>query len=217
MAPKASSPPSRPVLQLEPQHGLRPDRTRRRAVDVGRGAAEPAQRHPPRPHALALGHVGVRALRRQRHHRVAEDAVGADAGAHRDVGRVEAEADHLDAEGRRHLAGQHLEEAGEVGRLEQRQAGPVHLVHAGDVVVGRRQHLAVGVLEPVEPVLQPLDQHPAQVDDVAAAGAAVGGEERAHQCVILEDQARVAEDLLADFVRRGLGGFHARPLPRRRF
>ena len=83
------------------------------------------------------------------------------------AGRLEPEADHLDAEDRRHVAGQHLQEAGEVGRLEQREAGAVHLVHAGDVLVGRRQHLAVGVLEPVEPLLQPVDQHPAQVDDVA--------------------------------------------------
>ena len=84
-----------------------------------------------------------------------------------------------------------VEEAAEIVRLEQGEAGAMDLVRARDVLVGRGQHLAVGVLEPVEPLLQPVDEDAAQVDDVAALGRAVGLEQRPHQLVVLEDQAGI--------------------------
>ena len=128
-----------------------------------------------------MGDVGVGAALGQRDDDVAQRPGRPERLAGLGGRRLEPEADHLDAEDRRHVARQHPQEAGEVGRVEQGEAGAVHLVGARDVLVGRRQHLAVGVLEPVEPLLQPLDEHAAQVDDVAPRGAAVGREQRAHQ------------------------------------
>ena len=67
----------------------------------------------------------------------------------------------------------------------------MHLVGARDVLVGRRQHLAMGVLEQVEPLLETVHQHAAEIDDVAPLGAAIGLQQRAHQLLILQDQVRI--------------------------
>jgi len=130
------------------------------------------------------------------------ERAGTDAGARLGARHLEREPDPLDRENRRHVAGEDREEALEVRRLEQRQRRAVHLVHASDVVVGRRQHLAMGILQPVEPLLQPLDEDAAQIHDLAPVGPAVGGEQRLHQRLVLEDQVGVAEDERPD-----VGGF----------
>jgi hypothetical protein len=89
----------------------------------------------------------------------------------------------------------------------KRQDRAVDLVGPGEVFVGRRDDGAVGVLQPVEPVLQPLHRDAAHVDDIAAHLAVIGGDERAHQVAVLEDQFGVLQHAGAPIIGEiGPGG-----------
>jgi hypothetical protein len=86
-----------------------------------------------------------------------------------------------------------VRKAGEILLVQKRQDRAVDLVGPGEVFISRRDDGAVGVLQPVEPVLQPFHRDAAHVDDIAAHLAVVGGDERAHQVAVLEDQFGVLQ------------------------
>ncbi len=129
-----------------------------------------------------------------------------------DVG-LEAEPRVLQPQRPRHLVRQPVEERGQVRRLDQRQHGAVHLLGAGNVLVGRGDDGAVMRDHLLQPLLQPLDQPVAQVDDLALAIALA--DQAAHHLVVLEHQVGVGDDQRTDEVALVIGHpeccFHVSP------
>ena len=68
------------------------------------------------------------------------------------------------------------------GHLED---GAVDLIGAGKVFVGGGDDRAVGILQPVKPRLEPFHRDAAQIDDVVAHRAFVGGDQGVHHVPIL--------------------------------
>ena len=73
-------------------------------------------------------------------------------------------------------------------------------VRAREVFVGRRDHAAMGVLEPVQTRLEPVHRDPPKVNDIAPHGAFVGGNERAHQVLVFKDHIGLRDDLFTQRV-----------------
>ena len=63
----------------------------------------------------------------------------------------------------------------------------MHLVGAGEVVIGRGNDAAMGVFQPVEPCLKPFHGNAAQVDNIAAHGFLVRGDQGAHHVLVVQN------------------------------
>ena len=92
------------------------------------------------------------------------------------------------------------QEGFEFHRIEHPQDRPVHLVGPGKVFVGRRNHRAMGVLEPVEPLFQPFHRDATQIDDIAAHRPFVCRYEGVHHVGIIQDDIGSGYDGLAQGV-----------------
>ena len=120
--------------------------------------------------------------------------------------------DAVDPQDRRHLATQPLEETLEIDRVEHRENGAVDLVGAGEIVIGRGDDGAMGVLEPVEPAFEAFHRDAAQIDDIAAERLFIGRDQGAHDVAIVENDIRLRDDLVLQLFQIHRHVAHARPI-----